>query len=328
MSNQYAGEFGEFGETGEFGEVGEFGEFGETGESGAFGAGEFGEFGEVGEFGEFGETGEAQENERFLGDILGALTGEAGSGLSEAQEVELATELMELSGEEELEQFLGNIFKRVVKGVGSFVRSPIGKALGGILKTVAKKALPIVGGALGSFVAPGVGTAIGSKLGSLASGLFEIPGEMPQEQAQFEVARRVVRLAAASARNAAAARPVPTINPRTVARAAVARAARQVAPAIYRTMVRSLRAGAGPVGAVGGAMRRAYYGRRRPGYVGGPTYGPGTTYYAPSTGLATEPPDYGVATPDGGATNGASVYGAQGSGRWFRRGRKIILVGV
>src|SRR5439155_1002727 len=82
---------------------------------------------------------------------------------------------------------------------------------------------------LGSFVAPGIGTAIGSKLGSLAGGLFEIPGEMPQEQAQFEVARRVVRLAAASARNAAAARPAPTINPRTVARAAIARAARQVA---------------------------------------------------------------------------------------------------
>ena len=39
------------------------------------------------------------------------------------------------------------------------IKSPIGRALGGILKGVAKKALPVVGGALGSMVAPGVGTA-------------------------------------------------------------------------------------------------------------------------------------------------------------------------
>ncbi len=263
-------------ETGlEFGEYGELGEFGETGELGEFG--EATEFGEFGELGEFGETGE------FLG-------GEMESPLSEAQATELASELLEISSEEELEQFLGGLFKRVAKGVGGFIKSPIGRALGGALKSVAKKALPMVGGALGSMVAPGVGTMIGSKLGSLASGLFEIELEaMPQEQAEFEVARRFVNLAAASARNAALARPRPGVAPQTVARVAVARAARTWAPGVYRR----LRPGLGAA-------------RGRP-FAGGPVLPP-----APQPAYDQYPPEPG----------GAS------SGQWVRRGRKIIVLGA
>src|SRR5262249_29631303 len=112
----YEAELGEFGET-EFGET-EFGEFGELGEAevgefGEFGETEFGETGEFGEteFGEFGETSEYGEAEQFLGGILGSLIGggEVGSPLSEAQEIELASELLEISNEQELEQFLGNV---------------------------------------------------------------------------------------------------------------------------------------------------------------------------------------------------------------------------
>ena len=115
--------------------------------------------------------------------------------------MEAAAELLEVTNEAELEQFLGNLFKKVASGVGGFVKSSAGKALGGILKNIAKKALPIVGGALGSFVAPGVGTAIGSKLGSMASGLFEVELEgMDEQEAEFEVARRYVRLASTAAR--------------------------------------------------------------------------------------------------------------------------------
>jgi uncharacterized protein (DUF697 family) len=302
----------------EYGELGEATEFGESGE-----ATEFGEFGEATEFGEFGEAtefGESQEaSEQFLGGILGALTSEGG-GLNEAQEVELATELLEVSSEAELEQFLGNVFKKVVSGVGKFVRSPVGRALGGVLKSVAKKALPVVGGALGSMVAPGIGTAIGSKLGSLAGGLFEIQTEgMNQEQAEFEVARRVVRLAAASARNAAAASPNPAVNPRTVARAAMTRAARQYAPGIYRAMVRSLRSGLSAPGRPPAWRAKSPYGVAAPVRTASPSeptvapYGPAP--YGPAV-LAAEPAPFGVA-PNGGL-----------SGRWVRRGRRIIVIGV
>src|SRR5262245_6528275 len=154
---------------------------------------EYGEFEQV----ELGEAGEFEyEGAEF--EALGEY-GEA-NVLTESEEIELASELLEITSEQELEQFLGNVFKKVARGVGSFVKSPVGRALGGVLKNVAKKALPVVGGALGSMVAPGIGTAIGSKLGSLAGGLFEVELEsMTPENAEYEVARRYVNLAAASA---------------------------------------------------------------------------------------------------------------------------------
>ena len=107
-------------------------------------------------------TSGSSETEGFLGgllsSVLGGETGESESPLNEVQEMEAAAELLEVTNEAELEQFLGNLFKKVASGVGGFMKSSTGKALGGILKNIAKKALPVVGGALGSFVAPGVGT--------------------------------------------------------------------------------------------------------------------------------------------------------------------------
>src|SRR5262249_60211439 len=101
----------------------------------------------------------------FLGSLIGG--GEVGSPLSEAQEIELASELLEISNEQELEQFLGNVFKSVARGVGGLIKSPVGRALGGILKNVAKKALPVGGAAPGSMVAPGTGRARGSQVGPM-----------------------------------------------------------------------------------------------------------------------------------------------------------------
>eukprot|EP01032_Pedospumella_encystans_P000272 gene272-307_t len=86
---------------------------------------------------------------------------------NEAQEMELALELMSVTSDAELDQFLGGLFKGALKGlkkVGSAI-GKVAKPLGGALKGIAKKALPFVGGALGSFIPiPGVGTAIGSAL--------------------------------------------------------------------------------------------------------------------------------------------------------------------
>ena len=304
-------------------------------EGGEYEGGEFegGEF-EGGEFegGELGETYEAHE--QFLGSILGSvLGGEVAGPLSEQEEIELASELLEITSEQELEQFLGNVFKKISRGVGTFIKSPVGRALGGVLKNVAKKALPVVGGALGSMVAPGIGTAIGSKLGSLAGGLCEVEleGKLP-EQAEYEVARRYVGLAASAARNAALARPRPGINPVTVARAAVASAARTHAPGLYRQMMRSLTGGAAAAARPGGM--RPY---RRPGAFpvppgvarprpfpprpGGGIAGAGAPDGAPASAPMGIPDD--AFEPVEPTMNGASL-----SGRWVRRGRKIIVLGV
>ena len=55
------------------------------------------------------ELGYEHENEQFLGKILkGILGGELEVPLNESQELELASELLEVSNEWELEQFLGH----------------------------------------------------------------------------------------------------------------------------------------------------------------------------------------------------------------------------
>lgn len=119
---------------------------------------------------------------------------------NEAQEMEMALELLSVSNEAELEQFLGGVFKTIGKGL-----KKIAKPLGGALKGIAKKALPFVGGALGSFIPiPGVGTALGSALGSAAARALEMEfSGMEYEQQEFEMARRFVRIAGTAAQLAA-----------------------------------------------------------------------------------------------------------------------------
>ena len=149
--------------------------------------------------------------------------------LSEEEEMALAEELLGLSGEEELDQFLGKMFKKIGKGFKT-VFKPLGK----ILKPLAKKLLPIAAGAAGTFFGGPVGGALGSKLGSMASNLFEVDFEsMDPEVQDLEVARRFVRLASTAAEQAAAA--PATSNPVAAARSAVAAAARVHAPGLLRS---------------------------------------------------------------------------------------------
>jgi hypothetical protein len=73
--------------------------------------------------------------------------GETGARVfSEQEEMELAAELLEVSNEQELDRFLGDLISKVGNSVGKFVRSSAGQAIGGVLKTVAKRALPLAGG--------------------------------------------------------------------------------------------------------------------------------------------------------------------------------------
>jgi hypothetical protein len=173
---------------------------------------------------------------------------------SEAEEMELAAELLGVTSEAELDHVLGNIFKKV----GGFVKKVASGPLGGILKAVAKKALPWVGGALGSLIpVPGVGTMVGRTLGTAAAGLLEGEWEgLSQEEAEFEVARKFVRVAGTAAQNLADT--PPDASPITAAKAAFTAAAQQHAPGLL----------AGAVGA-GTAGRRPKTGRwvRKPGKI-------------------------------------------------------------
>jgi len=182
-------------------------------EAAEFGGGEFegggGEF--EGGGGEFeGGGGEFEEFGEFEGSEASA---ELESPLGEMEEMELASELLEVASQQDLEQFLGDVFNAAGRAVGNFVRSDTGRALGGILsdslRSAAKQALPVVG------------RAIGGMAGS---------GDLGAEDREFETARQLVRFVGSAVGQAAAApRRIP---PSVVARTAASRAAQVYAPGL------------------------------------------------------------------------------------------------
>ena len=176
------------------------------------------------EFGAF-EAEQFEFEEEWPGEF------EAGGLMSEADEMELATELLSVTNEAELDQFLGSLIKRVGQAAGKFVRSPVGQALGGALKTVAKKALPLAGGAIGTYLGGPLGAKIGSGLASAAGKALGLEAEsLAQEDREFEGAKQFVRVAA-NAVNRAASAP-PNADPRAIAQSAAAAAARRLAPGL------------------------------------------------------------------------------------------------
>jgi len=183
----------------------------------------------------------------------------------EAEEMELAAELLTVSSDEELEYFLGKLIKKAGQKIRKFAKSSTGRALGGILKGAARKALPILGRAAGTALGGPVGGALGGRLAKLAGrkvfGL-ELEGLSPEDQ-EFEVAKRFVRFAGEAAKNAA--KTSRSMAPMSAAKVAAKAAAHKHAPGLV--------------------------GARRPG-------------------------------------SSASVGGRQRSGRWIRRGRRIVLMGV
>ena len=138
------------------------------------------------------------EGEMFESEQEYEWSGEAEMPLNEMQETELAAELLAVSNEEELDHFFGSVFKKIGGLAKRF------QPLVQVLKPIAKKLLPIAGGAVGTFFGGPAGAALGSKLGTLATRLFELEAEnFAPEELEMEVAKRFVRLCAAAGQNAA-----------------------------------------------------------------------------------------------------------------------------
>ncbi|MBS0390240.1 MAG: hypothetical protein JSR23_03660 [Proteobacteria bacterium] len=226
----------------------------------------------------------------------------SGELLSEAEEMELAMELLSVSNEDEMEQFLGKLFRGIGRGlkkVGRFIGRKVLPVVGGALKGLAKKALPFVGGALGSFIPiPGVGTALGTALGGAVSKALELEfGELESEEAELEIARRLVRIAATTAQQASAASP--GAPPDALLRDALLAAVRAHLPTFAANEAELM------------AEAEAELGYEGEGEYEGEYEGEGEGEYAQ---------EYEGAYP--GAAGGAM------SGRWTRRGRYIVLHGV
>jgi hypothetical protein len=180
--------------------------------------------------GEYFEGEDYEDEGEFYGNMYGE------SPFSEAEEMELAAELLNVTNEQELDQFIGSLFKKLKRFGGKLLRSPIGQQLGGIIKGAAKNALPILGGAFGNLIAPGVGGAMGAQLASDASETFglELEGLSPEDQ-EFEIARQFVRFGGAAASNVAEV--APTTPPQQIPQVAAAKAAQQFAPGLVNPKV-------------------------------------------------------------------------------------------
>jgi hypothetical protein len=167
----------------------------------------------------------------FLPEMGPGEVGTLESPFQEAQEIELASELLGITSEQELEQFLGNLVRTVGGAAGRFASSDTGRALGGILRGAARQALPVVGRAVGQWIQPGTGGAIGANIATQAGRLFGLELEgLSAEDREYEVARQFIRFAGAAAKQAALA-PAGAA-PMDAARTAAAAAAQTFAPGL------------------------------------------------------------------------------------------------
>lgn len=234
-----------------------------------------------------GEDTELDESEDFEFGAEEAESFEAAEELDETEEMELASQLLEITDEAELDQFIGRLLKRAGRAVGQFARSDAGRALGGILKGAARKALPALGSAIGGYVGGPAGSRFGSQLAANAGGLFGLELEgLSEEDQEFEVARRLVRFSDAAAKNLASA--PPSASPQQAAKAAAIAAAMRHAPGLIRA--------AGPSAA-------------------------GLSTASTSKGC----PNCGKAG-NGRGGQGCAKCGKARSGRWIRRGPHIIIL--
>ncbi len=157
--------------------------------------------------------------------------GPSGEVFNEGELMELTAELLEINSEEELNYFLGNLVKRAASAIGKVARSPVGQAIGGVLKSAAKKALPIAGGALGAWVGGPLGAKIGSGLASAAGSALGLEAEMlSNEDREFEGAKQFVRFAGDTVRNTL--NTPASADPRAAAQSAAVQAAKALAPGL------------------------------------------------------------------------------------------------
>jgi hypothetical protein len=192
---------------------------------------------------EFDETEFEHDSHEFEGEFDGEFDGEfelaeeyegeTEGVFGEAEEMQLAADLLEVSDEQELDQFLGKLIKRASGVVRKVAKTPVGNQLVGILKGAARKALPIAGTALGGYLGGPMGAQLGGQLATGAGKFFGLELEgMSQEDREFEVARRFVRFAGDATRRALVA--PGGMPPRAAVRSGVIGAARRHAPGLLR----------------------------------------------------------------------------------------------
>lgn len=149
---------------------------------------------------------------------------------------ELGAQLVGLRSDEEIDLFLS----KLLGGARRLSRTSAGRALAGILRRSARKALPMLGGAVGAGLGGSAGARSGAAIARTAGQIFglELAG-LPGEEQEFQLARAFGRFAKDAVANLAAARPQAAADPAGAARRAAIAAARRYAPGLLRPSARA-----------------------------------------------------------------------------------------
>ena len=286
------------------------------------------------EFGEFGEL----EAEGGYGEFEGEIARAPRIRSTRRRTVQLASELLEINNEAELEQFLGRLISKVGQGRRK-LHQVAGRPGARRHPARASRRRPCPW-----WAALWVRWSRPESARRLAASSARWPAacsssswsRMPQEQAEFEVAKRVVGL---TARGSQHARPRfrrgQALSPHQVARAAVAEAARDYAPGLYRQMAQRAGSGRRPYPRPGWPPSRVPA-RQVPAQAMVPP-GPGGRVAAAASRAADTAAISGTSCPRNrrtaaGVRAGTILRGDAGfratTGRWVRRGRRIVLLGI
>jgi len=292
----------------------------------------------------FGEApgafeGNFQGEAAFANELIHPMTGE----VNEMLEMQLAGELLNVTNEQQLEQFLGNLFKGVSRGFRNFARSGFGRMLGNTLRNVARTALPIAGSALGSLIPiPGVGTALGGMAANALGNAVGLEFEgMSNEDREFEVARRVVRFGIEGARALDAFPQGEMASQQEIAQLLGGIASRLL-PGAVSSVLSSITGQAASGGQGSGGFGGGLSIHSPGGWdirAGGSAGGQGS--FGQAVGLNTQAPPLRVPGPGpipnfpapsfpgprpGGSGRSIPVPGHVRTGRWIRRGRHILVL--
>ena len=154
------------------------------------------------------------------------------SPFSEVDELELATELLEVTSDQELDQFLGRLLHRAVPTGGVALAPSLGRQLGGLAKGAVHKILPAVGRAFDASLEPGAHGQVG-QLAAGADHLLGLESEgLSAEDQELNAATQLVRLAGTAATWAAARGSAG--SPEALARHAMTAAARIHTPGLVQ----------------------------------------------------------------------------------------------
>lgn len=243
--------------------------------------------------------------------------------LGENEVMELAGELLELSSEQEFENFLGDLINKAGSAIANFAGTPAGQALGGMLKSAAKKILPAAGQAIGGYFGGSTGSQIGGQLATAASNLFEAESsEYENEEREWEAASNLVKIATDAARNLAQA--APRGNPVAAARHAVMEAAQKHAPHLL-TPAHANGSGVCPPASKTQAGTQSGP-QTQPQISGGPQTHNGSQT---QSGSQTQPQISGGSQTQSGSQTGLQTpQGGGRSGRWVRHHNRIVLFGT